>query len=125
MGFWVAGLETWREVLVILAFHLLGPALEIFKVHVGSWSYPEDAVTEVAGVPPLNRRPASVEESQVNLGSLNFLGNATPQKLRDPRFTWDPSSRGSGPSVVEDRQRGRPGARIAIAWPSSLPVFDD
>jgi len=51
IGFWVAGLETWREVLVILAFHLLGLTLEIFKVHVGSWSYPEDAVTKVAGVP--------------------------------------------------------------------------
>jgi uncharacterized membrane protein YoaT (DUF817 family) len=50
-GFWVAGLETWREVLVIVAFHLLGLGLELFKVHVGSWSYPEDAVTKVAGVP--------------------------------------------------------------------------
>jgi uncharacterized membrane protein YoaT (DUF817 family) len=49
--FWALGLETWREVLVILAFHLLGLGLELFKVHVGSWSYPGDAVTKVAGVP--------------------------------------------------------------------------
>ena len=51
LGFWALGLESWREVLVILAFHLLGLALELFKVHVGSWSYPGDAVTKVAGVP--------------------------------------------------------------------------
>lgn len=51
LGFWAAGLETWREVLVICAFHLLGLALELYKVHVGSWSYPGEAVTKVAGVP--------------------------------------------------------------------------
>lgn len=51
LGFWALGLESWREVLVICAFHLLGLALELFKVHVGSWSYPGDAVTKVAGVP--------------------------------------------------------------------------
>jgi uncharacterized membrane protein YoaT (DUF817 family) len=51
VGFWVAGLESWREVLVIAAFHVLGLGLELFKVHVGSWSYPGEAVTKVAGVP--------------------------------------------------------------------------
>lgn len=51
LGFWALGLETWREVLVVVAFHLLGLGLELFKVHVGSWSYPEDAATKVAGVP--------------------------------------------------------------------------
>lgn len=51
LGWWLLGLETWREVLVILAFHLVGLALEVFKVHVGSWSYPDDAVSKVAGVP--------------------------------------------------------------------------
>ena len=50
-GFWALGLETWREVLVIFAFHALGLTLEIFKVHEGSWLYPGDAVTKVAGVP--------------------------------------------------------------------------
>lgn len=48
---WLTGLETGREALVILAFHVLGLVLELFKVAVGSWSYPEDAVTKVAGVP--------------------------------------------------------------------------
>ena len=51
LGFWAVGIETWREVLVICAFHLLGLGLEIFKVHEGSWSYPGDALTKVAGVP--------------------------------------------------------------------------
>ena len=50
-GFWAVGLETWREVLVIFAFHALGLGLEIFKVQQGSWLYPGDAVTKVAGVP--------------------------------------------------------------------------
>ncbi len=51
LGFWALGLETWREVLVIVGFHLLGLGLELFKVHVGSWSYPGDAVTKIGGVP--------------------------------------------------------------------------
>lgn len=51
LGFWAADLETWREVLVILAFHALGFGLELFKVHVGSWVYPGEAWTKVGGVP--------------------------------------------------------------------------
>ena len=50
-GFWALRLETWREVLVIFAFHLVGLGLELFKVHIGAWSYPGDAWTKVAGVP--------------------------------------------------------------------------
>lgn len=49
--FWATGLESWREVLVVCGFHVLGLGLELFKVHVGSWAYPEDAFTKVAGVP--------------------------------------------------------------------------
>jgi len=45
------GLETRDELKVITVFHLLGLALELFKVHVGSWSYPEAALFKVAGVP--------------------------------------------------------------------------
>ncbi len=48
---WLAGWESGREVGVIAAFHLIGLALEIFKVRMGSWVYPEDAFTMVAGVP--------------------------------------------------------------------------
>ena len=52
--FWVVRhgtLETWREVAVIFGFHLVGLGLELFKVQVGSWQYPGDAVTKIAGVP--------------------------------------------------------------------------
>lgn len=45
------GLESRDELKVITLFHLLGLGLELFKVHMGSWSYPEDAFFKVAGVP--------------------------------------------------------------------------
>lgn len=48
---WLTGVETGREVLVIGLFHLVGLALELFKVRTGSWAYPEDAYTKVGGVP--------------------------------------------------------------------------
>ena len=51
LGFWALGIETWREVLVICGFHLLGLALEVFKVAQGSWSYPGEATLAVGGVP--------------------------------------------------------------------------
>ncbi len=44
-------LETWEEARVILLFHLTGTAMEWFKVHAGSWSYPEAGVFVVLGVP--------------------------------------------------------------------------
>ncbi|WP_110926759.1 DUF817 domain-containing protein [Bacillus massiliglaciei] len=43
--------ETMDEVKVIGVFHLIGLGLELFKVHMGSWSYPEEAVSKVWGVP--------------------------------------------------------------------------
>lgn len=47
----VSRYETKEEFKLILLFHVIGLALELFKVNVGSWSYPEDAWTKVAGVP--------------------------------------------------------------------------
>lgn len=44
-------LETWEEARVILLFHLTGTAMEWFKVHAGSWSYPEPALFKLMGVP--------------------------------------------------------------------------
>ncbi|RVT87406.1 DUF817 domain-containing protein [Rhodobacteraceae bacterium CCMM004] len=44
-------LETWREVRVILLFHLTGTVMEWFKVSAGSWAYPDPALTKVLGVP--------------------------------------------------------------------------
>ncbi|HUM45295.1 MAG TPA: DUF817 domain-containing protein [Chitinophagales bacterium] len=44
-------METKDELLVITLFHLIGLAMEIFKVHMGSWSYPEEGWTKVFRVP--------------------------------------------------------------------------
>lgn len=46
-----SGLETKDELKVITVFHLIGLILEVFKVHMGSWSYPEEAYTKIFGVP--------------------------------------------------------------------------
>lgn len=49
--FLALGLESWREVRVILLFHLTGTVMEIFKVQAGSWSYPGAGVMKLWGVP--------------------------------------------------------------------------
>lgn len=49
--FLATGMESWREARVILLFHLTGTAMEIFKVHAGSWAYPGDGVMKLWGVP--------------------------------------------------------------------------
>jgi uncharacterized membrane protein YoaT (DUF817 family) len=46
-----SGIESKREVAVIFIFHALGVLLELHKVNVGSWSYPEEAYSKIAGVP--------------------------------------------------------------------------
>lgn len=47
----VLHLETVDEMKVIAVFHLIGLALELYKVHMGSWSYPEAAWSKWFGVP--------------------------------------------------------------------------
>lgn len=47
----VSGLETLDELKVITLFHIIGIALEIFKVHMGSWSYPNPGYATVFHVP--------------------------------------------------------------------------
>ncbi|MCK0068767.1 DUF817 domain-containing protein [Kordiimonas laminariae] len=44
-------LETWEEAKVILIFHIVGTVMELFKTHVGSWSYPEENYIRLYGVP--------------------------------------------------------------------------
>ncbi len=44
-------LETFDELKVICVFHIIGLALEIYKVNMGSWSYPEPAWSKIFGVP--------------------------------------------------------------------------
>ena len=48
---WLCGWETGREVGVIFGFHLVGLALELFKVRQGSWSYPDTGHASIGGVP--------------------------------------------------------------------------
>lgn len=45
------GMETRDELYVITMFHLIGIGLELYKVYHGSWSYPQEAYTKIAGVP--------------------------------------------------------------------------
>jgi uncharacterized membrane protein YoaT (DUF817 family) len=53
VGMVKAGLETWDELKAVCLFHMVGFALEAFKVSsaIQSWSYPDFAYTKVAGVP--------------------------------------------------------------------------
>nr|WP_285847161.1 DUF817 domain-containing protein [Sporosarcina luteola] len=53
MQWWMlrSGLETKDELKVITLFHLIGLTLEIFKVNMGSWSYPEEGYFKILGVP--------------------------------------------------------------------------
>ena len=47
----LARLESGRELWVIILFHLVGTAMEIFKTAVGSWHYGGDGLFWIAGVP--------------------------------------------------------------------------
>lgn len=46
-----AGLETGRELRVIILFHLVGTVMELFKTDVGSWSYEAEGVLRIGAVP--------------------------------------------------------------------------
>ena len=51
-GFMLATrLEHWDEALVILIFHVVGTAMEVFKTAHGSWIYPEASLLRIGGVP--------------------------------------------------------------------------
>ncbi|WP_123042182.1 DUF817 domain-containing protein [Cohnella candidum] len=50
-GMLISGLETKDELKVITMFHLIGLGLELFKVQMGSWSYPGEAWSKIYGVP--------------------------------------------------------------------------
>ena len=44
-------LESIAEAKVIALFHLTGTLMEVFKLHMGSWDYPDTGVMEIGGVP--------------------------------------------------------------------------
>ncbi|SFS53563.1 DUF817 domain-containing protein [Marininema halotolerans] len=53
MQWWMvrSGMETLDELKVITLFHLFGLGLELYKVHMGSWAYPEEGYSKFFGVP--------------------------------------------------------------------------
>lgn len=51
IGMLVSKLETRDELKVICVFHVIGLMLELYKVHMGSWSYPEEGWSKIGGVP--------------------------------------------------------------------------
>lgn len=44
-------LENWSEARVILLFHVSGTVMEVFKLQMGSWGYPEAGLLKIGGVP--------------------------------------------------------------------------
>ena len=44
-------LESWDEAKVILIYHVTGTVMEVFKLRMGSWDYPDQGLAEIAGVP--------------------------------------------------------------------------
>ena len=44
-------LETLDEAKMILVYHVVGTAMEVFKTAAGSWIYPEEALFRIGGVP--------------------------------------------------------------------------
>lgn len=47
----VLRLEKPSEALVILVFHAVGTAMELFKTGAGSWTYPEESLLHIGAVP--------------------------------------------------------------------------
>ncbi len=74
-------METVREAKVILAFHVIGTAMELFKTSVGSWSYPETNFFRVGHVPLFSGF------MYASVGS--FMARTT--RILDMRYTRFPS----------------------------------
>lgn len=51
IGMLTLRLETGREVIVIVVFHLVGTGMEIFKTAVGSWNYAPGGYLHIGAVP--------------------------------------------------------------------------
>jgi len=51
LGMLAFRLESWDEAKVILAFHLVGTVMELFKTAHGSWLYPEAGLLKIGAVP--------------------------------------------------------------------------
>ncbi len=73
-------LETYEEAKVILIFHFVGTAMEIFKTSVGSWIYPEPSLLRIGGVPLFTGFMYACVGSYI----------ARAWRLFDFRFSWHP-----------------------------------
>lgn len=51
LGMLLFRLETLAEAKVILAFHVVGTVMELFKTSAGSWVYPEPSILRIGDVP--------------------------------------------------------------------------
>jgi uncharacterized membrane protein YoaT (DUF817 family) len=51
VGLLLGKLETSRECIVIIVFHVVATFMELFKTAVGSWLYPDPALIKIMGVP--------------------------------------------------------------------------
>ena len=51
LGMLAFRLESWSEAKVILAFHIVGTVMELFKTAHGSWLYPEPGLLKIGDVP--------------------------------------------------------------------------
>ncbi|WP_413334821.1 DUF817 domain-containing protein [Brevibacterium sp. GP-SGM9] len=51
IGMLALRLETGREVIVIIVFHIVGTGMELFKTAVGSWNYAPGGVLHIGEVP--------------------------------------------------------------------------
>ncbi len=51
LGMLALRLETLEEAKVILAFHIVGTVMELFKTYYGSWTYPEPSLLKIGAVP--------------------------------------------------------------------------
>ncbi|MEZ5871532.1 MAG: DUF817 domain-containing protein [Nitratireductor sp.] len=46
-----SGMEQPSEARVIVIFHIVGTAMEVFKTSAGSWTYPEESLLRIGAVP--------------------------------------------------------------------------
>jgi uncharacterized membrane protein YoaT (DUF817 family) len=77
----ITRMETVREAKVILAFHVIGTAMELFKTSVGSWNYPEHNLFRIGHVPLFSGF------MYASVGS--FMARTT--RILDMRYTRFPS----------------------------------
>jgi uncharacterized membrane protein YoaT (DUF817 family) len=47
----LAKFEDWHDARIAISFHVVGLGLELYKVNVGAWTYPEEAWTKIHNVP--------------------------------------------------------------------------